>query len=271
MATSGSKRGQNGRAGFRIANGPLIKRGDGEPDQLTPEFVELPRTYGAPILFAIARDPRTLFTYWNIDWEAIFAKTDPPVGRQVYLRVLRPNGTEESESLVEPLLGSYYAAVTRPRGIYRVELGYYQPVGNWNSVGISDAVQMPPEDFSEDLEIDVATVPFHLSFQRMIDFFRASTGDPLTEILSRLQDRALTEEDKKMLSDEEWEILQAMDLSLSDLDSARRRFLTGADQNRLRKRAEAVLGFGGTSPTTGFGESSPAVGFGGSSWSSSPN
>jgi hypothetical protein len=271
MANGDSKRGKNGRAGFRIATGPLIRRGDGEADVIPLDVVQLPRTYGAPILFAIPRDPRTLFTYWNIDWEAIFAKVEPPVGRNVYLRVLRANGTEESESLVEPLLGNYYTAVSRPRGIYRVELGYYQPAGAWNSVGISDAVQMPPEDFSEDLDVDVATVPFHLSFQRMIDFFRASSGDPITTIISRLQDRALTEDEKDLLSDEEWEILHAMDLSLSDVESARRQFAGRDDQDRLRRRAEAVLGFGGTSPTTGFGGASPTAGFGGSSWGSSPS
>jgi hypothetical protein len=245
-------------AGFRIANGPVVRRAEGEKDGISSDFDQLPRIYGAPILFAIPRDPRTLFTYWNIDWENVFAEAKP-VDRHVYLRVLRPNGVEESESVVEPMLGIYYAEVSKPRGAYRVELGYYQPAGAWHSVAFSDAVTMPPEVASESLEVDVATVPFHLSFQRMIDFFRGSNGDDITKMLSRLQDRALTDDDRELLSPEEWEILRAMNLSLSEVESARRTFSDRADADRLRKRAEAILGFGATSPSGGFG---------GSSWSS---
>jgi hypothetical protein len=250
---------EGGAEGFRIANGPLVRRGEDEQNGIALEFAQLPRTYGVPILFAIPRDPHTLFTYWNIDWENIFAKAEPPVDRRVYLRVLKADGLEESESPVEPLLGSYYALVSKRRGAYRVELGYYQPAGAWRSVAISDAVTMPPESASESLEVDVATVPFHLSFQRIIDLFRTSNGDSVTTILSRLQGRALTDDERELLSPEEWEIFQAMKLSLSELDAARRAFSDRADADRLRKRAEAILGFGATSSSGGFG---------GSSWSS---
>ena len=245
-------------AGFRIANGPVVRRVEGEKDGISSDFDQLPRVYGAPILFAIPRDPRTLFTYWNIDWENVFAKAEP-IDQQVYLRVLQANGVEESESPIEPLLGSYYALVSKPRSAYRVELGYYQPAGAWRSVAISDAVTMPPESASESLEVDVATVPFHLSFQRMIDLFRASNGDSITTILSRLQGRALTDDERELLSPEELEIFRAMNLSLLELEAARRAFSDRADAERLRKRAEAILGFGATSPSGGFG---------GSSWSS---
>jgi hypothetical protein len=245
--------------GFRIANGPLVRRAEDQENGIPLDFAQLPRIYGAPILFAIPRDPRALFTYWNIDWESVFAKAEP-VGRHVYLRVLKANGAAESESVIEAMLGSYYAPVSKPSGAYRVELGYYQPAGAWHSVAISDAAIMPPESASENLDVDVATVPFHLSFQRMIDMFRASNGDSITTILSRLQGRALTQEEREMLSPEEWEILRAMNLSLSEVEAARRAFSDRADADRLRKRTEAILGFGSTSPSGGFG---------GSSWGSS--
>jgi len=255
MAGNDSPRKEGGATGFRIANGPLVRREEDEQNGIPSDFAQLPRTYGAPILFAIPRDPRTLFTYWNIDWENVFAQAEP-VDRRVYLRVLKTNGVEESESPVEPLLGSYYALVSKPRGAYRVELGYYQPAGAWRSVAISDGVMMPPESASESLDVDVATVPFHLSFQRMIDLFRASNGDSITTILSRLQGRALTEAEHELLSPEEREILRAMNFSLSEVEAARRAFSDRANAERLRKRAEAILGFGATSPSGGFGGSS---------------
>src|SRR5205085_8001252 len=102
-------------------------------------FNDLPHAFGAPLLFAIARDPRTVFVYWNIDWQSAFGG-DEPQDRQVYLRVITADGKEESESAVEPLLGSYYAAVAKAGNVYRVELGYYGRAGGWRSVAISDAV-----------------------------------------------------------------------------------------------------------------------------------
>lgn len=247
---------EGGAVSFRIANGPLVRREEEQQNGIPLDFAQLPRTYGAPILFAIPRDPRTLFTYWNIDWESIFTKAEPPVDRRVYLRILKADGVEESESPVEPMLGSYYALVSKRRGAYRVELGYYQPAGAWRSVATSDAVTMPPENASESLEVDVATVPFHLSFQRIIDLFRTSNGDSITTVLSRLQGRALTDDERELLSPEEWEIFRAMKLSLSELEAARREFSDRADADRLRKRTEAILGFGATSPAGGFGASS---------------
>jgi hypothetical protein len=236
------------RTGFRIADGPILGK---EP---APDFSDLPKPFGAPLLFAIARDPRTLFTYWNIDWPAAFAGEEP-LDRQVFLRVLKESGAEESECVVEPMLGSYYALVARPRESYRVELGFYGRAGNWRSVAISDAVAMPAESVSENTVVDVATVPFHLSFQKMIDLFCETNGDPLTTVLSRVQARALAEEDVD-LAPEEREILRAMNLSVNQLRSASERFASRSDDAMLRKRAEAILGFGSSSPMQGFGGSS---------------
>lgn len=257
-------------AGFRIASGPVVRQADEEEEGIALELAQLPRNYGAPILVAIPRDPRTLFAYWSIDWENIFAKAEP-IDRRVYLRVLTPDGVEESQSPVEPMLGGYYATVSNPGGSYRVELGYYEPSGAWRSVAISDAVTVPPEVASENMTVDIATVPFHLSFQRMIDVFRAFNGDSIATILSDLQGRALTEEEGQLLSAEEWEILRAMKLSFSEVEAGRRAFSDRASADRLRKRAEAILGFGASSPSSGFGPGSPSSGFGGSSWNSAPS
>src|SRR5206468_2369035 len=133
------------RSGYRISNGPVVRfaRSDRKLPNDLPEVVELPRVYGAPLLFAIARDPRTLFA-------------------------------------------------------------------DWNSVATSDDVKMPPERAAENVDVDVATIPFHLSFQRLIDLFRVSNTDALSEIISRLQKRAVTDEDRALLTPEEWEILRAM-------------------------------------------------------------
>jgi hypothetical protein len=242
-------------SGFRVSEGPVVRLIQGKQSVDFEDGVELPRVYGEPILFAIARDPRTIFIYWNIDWPSIFEKT-APVDRQVHLRVYKNDGAEETSAAVEPMAGNYYLTVSEPRGVYRVEIGYYQPKDVWNSVATSDAVIMPPDSVSENVDVDLATIPFHLSFQRLIDLFRASNGDALSEIISRLQRRALTDKDRELLSSEEWEILRAMDLSLDQIEAARRGFMNRAGGAKLRRRTEAILGFGATSPSRGFGGSS---------------
>jgi hypothetical protein len=243
MATNDST-----RTGFRISNGPVA----GPSHEDASDFARA--HLGSPLLFAMPRDPRTLFVYWNIDWSTAFGGEEPK-NRQVYLRVMTDKEEGESESIIEPLLGSFYAAVAKPRGNYRVNLGYYTLADEWRSIAFSDAVTMPPDSVSENTVVDVATVPFHLSFQKMIDSFCESNGDPLATVLSRIQERALTSDDVDLPA-EEREVLLAMNLSVNALRQGRKSFSDQPNKSVLRKRAEAILGFGATSPTGGFSSSS---------------
>jgi Domain of unknown function (DUF4912) len=247
----------SGPKGYRVSNGPVVRlaRSDSKLPSDLAEVIELPRVYGAPLLFAIARDPRTLFVYWNIDWSTIF-ENRAPVDRQVHLRVYRADESEEMTEPVEPMAGNCYLSVSEPRETYRVEIGYYQPENVWNQVALSEPTTTPPDRVAENVTVDVATIPFHLSFQRLIDLFRASNTDALSEIISRLQRRAISDEERALLSDEEWEILRAMNLSIEQIADARRALASRKNGAALRRRAEALLGFGATSPARGFSESS---------------
>src|SRR3954465_11358607 len=98
---SGSdKRTQPRRPGFRISGGPVVS--DRKPGAAPPEYSQLPSSYGAPILFAIPRDPQTIFTYWNIDWSDTFAR-NAPSDRQVNLRLKRADGCGEAREAREQL------------------------------------------------------------------------------------------------------------------------------------------------------------------------
>jgi uncharacterized protein DUF4912 len=239
-------------SGFRISAGPVIRQGMSDI-QLPSELLELQRAGGPPILFAIPRDPQTIFAYWNVDWDAAFAK-GAPLDRQVFLRVRKDDGTEESEAVVEPMMGSHYADVAGTGGRYFTELGFYDAANGWLAVATSEVVEMPRDSVSENAELDLATVPFHLSFQRMIDMFRASNGNSLGAILSRLQARAARDGSTGDLTNEEDELLRAMKVSAADMQAASKSFED--EDDTLRRKAEAVLGFGATSPSKGFGESS---------------
>ena len=246
-----------GPKGYRVSNGPIVRlaRSDAKLPPEIADSVELPRVYGAPLLFAIARDPGTLFVYWNIDWSAIFENT-APVDRQVHLRLYRSDGSEELTQAVEPMAGNCYLSVAQPRKDNRVEIGYFQPEAVWNSVATSDHVTMPVDRVAGSDDVDVATIPFHLSFQRLIDLSRTSNKGALSEIVSRLQQRAVSDQDRALLTDEDWEILRAMNLPVEKLDAARREFNKRQNGAALKRRAEALLGFGASSPARGFSESS---------------
>jgi hypothetical protein len=186
---------KSGGAVFVVSQRPLVPPELQEKSRSLPDYEnlgELPRFYGEPILFGIARDPTQPFLFIGRS----IGKTDSEIDHQsiakVHLRVLANDGNEETRIAVEPLTGNHTFQVSRARSIYRVELGYYEPAEVWNSVAFSDAIATPPDDVSEKTEIDVATVPFHLSFQRMVDAFRGSKydGDALIEIVSHLQKRA---------------------------------------------------------------------------------
>ena len=243
---------ENGGAVFVLSNRPLIPLESPEQAPRRSPYYEnlgeLPRSYGRPVLFGIARDPHTLFAYWEIDWPSIFGNK-PPVDRKVHLRVISGDGSEETRMAVEPFAGNHCVAVTQARSSYRMELGYHEPADIWNSVATSDAIATPPDDVSENDAIDVATVPFHLSFQRMVDTFRASKydGDALVEIVSRLQEQADRSGDEN-LAETDRELLRAIDLSFSETDAAQRSRLRKSENAfATRQRIESILGFGASS------------------------
>ena len=240
---------QDGGAVFVLSNRPLVPLEAEDPSRSSPRdyeiLGELPRSYGRPVLFGIARDPHTLFAYWDIDWATAFGDR-VPTDRKVYLRVVSSDGTEETRVTVEPFAGSHCVPVAQARSTYRIELGYHEPAEVWHSVATSEEIATPPDGVSDNKEIDVATVPFHLSFQRMVDAFRASKydGDALVEILSRLQHGA-DDPDTEALTETDREILRAIDCSSSETDTRERSHLRNAPAPfATRQRIESILGFG---------------------------
>src|SRR2546430_10485626 len=231
-------------SGYKISEGALTSSSLPRPD--VEELTGLPVHVGEPLLVAIARDPRTLFVCWRVDWPSAFAKA-LPADRCAHLRI-RQDGNEKAVA-VEPMSGSGAIEELEPGETYSVELGYYAPPEIWNSVVTGNEVLMPFTSESDE-PIDVATVPFHLTFQRMLRVFRGSNGDALAQTLAQFQERA----NRSDLSRGETEVLRALDLSPEDLQKTATARESLAKSERLRERGERL--FGGTSPSEGFGCSS---------------
>jgi hypothetical protein len=171
-------------SGYKISEGPVTSSSLRRRD--VDELTGLPAHYGKPLLVAIARDPRTLFVCWSVDWPAAFAK-GLPADRCAHVRI-RQNGNEKTVA-VEPMSGSCAIEELEPGETYAVELGYYAPRETWNSVVTGNEVMMPFASQSDET-VDVATVPFHLTFQRMLSLIRGKNGDDLAQTLAQFQERA---------------------------------------------------------------------------------
>ena len=259
MAETKTKR--NGRKskprdGFKICREPVVRLGTPVQSPDAAGSKSLPRVYERPILFAIARDEHTIFVSWNIDWSSVFDKA-MPVDRQVHLRLIAGDGFEQKRFPVEPMLGSFCAPVSEPHATYRVELGYYRPGRGWKSVAISASVTMPADAPSESAQVDLATVPFHISFQKLVDLLSLTNGEPPVTALSRLEDRIVTFAERDVdLVPADREVLRALNMSTDSLRGGRASFARRPNQLQLGKRAEAILALGATSPTSGFGANS---------------
>jgi hypothetical protein len=238
------------RETFHISRKPVVPLAETEELHDLGNGLGLPRFHGSPRLLAIARDPWTIFAYWNVDWPSIF-KNAAPVDRQVHLRIDCADGLEEKEAAIEPMAGMHYVTMSQRHRACRIEIGYYQPADVWHSVAMSNEIVIPPAEMSEARHVDLATIPFHLRFQQLVDLFGASNDDALATVISRFQTRAVSSGRYEKLSPEERKILRRAGVALSELADARRAF-NQLDSEKLRKEAEVLLNPGATSPSTGF-------------------
>jgi hypothetical protein len=238
------------RKTFHISTKPVVPLAEDELLHALSSGLELPRFHGPPRFLAIARDPWTIFAYWNVNWPSIF-KSAAPIDRQVHLRVHCTDGLEEKEAAVEPMAGMHYVTMSQRHRACRIEIGYYQPADIWNSVMMSNEIMIPPAETSEAEHVDLATIPFHLGFQQLVDLFGAADNDTLATVISRSQTRALSSGRYETLSSKERKMLHGVGVALSEIADARRAFIQ-VDSEKLKKRAESLLALGSTSPSRGF-------------------
>lgn len=236
---------------FTLRDEPLVNGSGAQPH--VDEARELPRSYGRPTLVAIARDPHTLFAYWDVDWSAIFG-ADAPAERAVFLRVLNGGDAEELRERIEPLAGNAYLRVANPDADYQVELGFKGDGEEWQSIAISDRVITPRDSVAyDDSDFQLATIPLHLRFQELVEIFRGSKFDAaaLTNALAEFQ-RAFAADS---VSPREAEVAEQIGWRANGQPLPDRQTFGGLDASTptTRARLDRILGIAPTSPTSGFG------------------
>ena len=209
-----------------------------------------PSVCGQPVLFAIARDARTIFASWDIDWRAVF-ETAMPADRQVHLRLIAGDGVIETTVAAEPMRAMHYLTISGSHKLYRVEIGYFQPLDTWNSVARSDQVEMPPHGSVALVDVDLATIPFHLSFQQLADVFETAKDVSIASVVSQFQKQVLTNGNSYESTRFDRQILGKLNLSLPEIAVAHRDFRK-IHSERLARRTRAMSRIAATSPVRGF-------------------
>ncbi len=234
---------------FRVSVEPVVAQGHARRSSGSEK--ELPRSYGAETLWLLPRDPQSLFAYWDIDWPAAFGQKVPRA-RKVHLRLLAPDGSEQTSLEVEPLAGTCAITVPEADAKYYGEIGFFDAEGVWNEVRRSEMVSIPPKAEGAGGSAEFATIPLHVSFQRMIDATRAAEKKAsLTSALADLREQA-SDEGTTGLTETQRELAGTIAEAAARQPNAAVPSAAAPDL-WVRHSLERILGFGNSSVSGGFG------------------
>ncbi len=217
---------------------------------------ELPRSYGTDTIFLVAQEPHWLFTYWDID-----ISLHP--GGKTFLRVITGEDTVEAEIEVPFETRNWYIPVGKAGATYTVEIGYYRGPA-WNVIARSISVSTPPDKMSDSEQFDYATIPLHLSFQKLMENIHTTLhdGEALIQALARLQKEGrllpVSSAQNTPASPDEKIVLEAL-LGKETLEELTSSSLSSEElSSRIHQRLEERLGSGGSSEFLTRGEWGPA-------------
>ncbi len=147
--------------------------------------------YGETRLWLVARDPRSLFSYWEFRPEEHPDATGEDGRARFFLRIFRENGTPESSTEVGPGAGNAFIPAQSPDSGYFAELGFCE-ADIWCFLARSGVTRTPPELPAADAPATFATIPAQLSLGKMRDLLAASAlpGESLAMTAARLQNDA---------------------------------------------------------------------------------
>ncbi len=174
--------------GFRISDAPVLRsKGASGNGSRAGTF---PASNDTDLLYVIARDPKSLFVYWDLNWTRVFGGAGLSA-RQVHLRIYRQDGSVEATREINPFLGHCYVDVAAAGTGYYCELGCFDDE-EWKSLVRSGKAATPQDRMSEDVSAQFATLPLHLNFQRMLDILRTTEAEnaTLAQTVARLQEKA---------------------------------------------------------------------------------
>jgi len=163
-----------------------------KPTSFPPAFEflgDLPESYGTRRLFLTARDPHTLFAYWDFTREQIQDAEKEASDGRIYLQIFVPGQERVHQIHVVPGSREWFFPTHRPATLFQAELGYYRSSGSFHQLAVSPTIITPPDAPSANHQIQFVTIPFHYSFRQLWDLIRnyLLPGEALAQALARLQ------------------------------------------------------------------------------------
>ena len=157
-----------------------------------PEFEslgELPESYGTRRLFLTARDPQTLFAYWDFTRDQLLEAEREASDGKIYLQVFSPGKERVHQIHISPGSREWFLPTQRPATPFQAELGYYRSNGSFHQLALSPEITSPPDSPSANETVEFVTIPFHFSFRQLWDLVREflRPGEALAQILARLK------------------------------------------------------------------------------------
>lgn len=152
-------------------------------------FGALPDSYHHDTLFLTARDPRWLFSYWDLDWSRVPAEAMRDGRQAYYLRIFRPSGEVETLVEIHPGARNWYVPVREGGTTYLAEIGYFERRGTWHGLVRSGEAKTPVDILAAEKDGDAfASVPQGLTFEKLQELVRQhmEEGETLLEAIARI-------------------------------------------------------------------------------------
>jgi hypothetical protein len=280
---------------FQIAADPLVTNAEeteaykfeigsvaeSAPVVSTPAFEDLgdlPESYFEDTLFLVARDPRWLFSYWDFNWGKYSASAFRGGVKQFFLKITTASGADAGLIEINPEARNWYVPVGNPDTAYLAEIGYFDKTGAWQRIVQSGVAATPADALATEGTADFATVPAHLTFERLLDLVKEKMleGESLISALARIagegrlefragQAPTWTDEQKRLLASLLGDtLIDRLGLGSEEIDQLLRKQL----QQKLH--SESASGLSGLSlETLAPGPTSLFSGIG-ASWSAQP-
>lgn len=239
---------------------------------------DLPGSYQTNQIYLAARDPHWLFVYWDLDLESVDRRVMLEDEITFYLKVFTTSGELTDQIRVNRQAKNWYFPIKDAGVSYYVELGFNDSSYKWAVVGTSNVAYAPTDSFTEGTA-EFASVPFHLSFNRMLEMVRAQmdSGNSLVGSLASLQGVAAknlqqiasdwTDEQRKLLETLVGpELVSQISSGSAEIDQIFRKRLSEALSETLSSPSSSEMFFLQSLVGAGFTESSLFSGIG-TSWS----
>ena len=169
---------------FEVAPGSI----ESTPAPVYEDLGELPGSYNQDTLFLTARDPRWLFTYWDFDWGQYSPSAMRGGIRQFFLKITTAGGVQEALVEINPEARNWYVPVSQPGVEYFAEIGFFDKTGGWHKIVHSAPTSTPADGLDQDAAAAFATVPAHLTFERLLELVKEKMmeGESLINALARI-------------------------------------------------------------------------------------